>query len=146
MTLDVNVIEEFRNLILVSETETEIVLSSLSKMALSSPTVFLGTITPGISRSGMTISCALLMGINAKDAAKFSFLMAIPVISGAGFLTFLDSYNNFSIPISIGFVALFSSFIIGVLALRWLLNWLGEGKFHYFGIYCILLGLFMIIN
>ena len=56
---------------------------------------------------------------------KFSFLMAIPVISGAGFLTFIDSYNNFSIPISIGFAALFSSFLVGVIALKWLLNWLG---------------------
>ena len=103
-------------------------------------------ITPGISRSGMTISCALFMGINAKDAAKFSFLMAIPVISGAGFLTFIDSYNNFSIPISIGFAALLSSFLVGVIALKWLLNWLGKGKFYYFGIYCILLGLLMMFN
>ena len=52
-------------------------------------------IIPGISRSGMTISFALLLGINAKDAAKFSFLMAIPIVSGAGFLTFLDSYVIF---------------------------------------------------
>ena len=103
-------------------------------------------ITPGISRSGMTISCALLMGINAKDAAKFSFLMAIPVISGAGLLTFIDSYNDFSISISNGFGALFSSFLIGVVALKWLLKWLGQGKFHYFGIYCILLGLVMMIT
>ena len=103
-------------------------------------------ITPGISRSGMTISCALFMGINAKDAAKFSFLMAIPVISGAGFLTFIDSYNNFSIPISIGLAALLSSCFVGIIALKWLLNWLGKGKFHYFGIYCILLGLLMMFN
>ena len=103
-------------------------------------------ITPGISRSGMTISCALLIGINAKDAAKFSFLMAIPVVSGAGILTFIDSYNNFSIPISIGVAALLSSFLVGVLALKWLLNWLGKGKFYYFGIYCILLGLLMMFS
>jgi len=103
-------------------------------------------ITPGISRSGMTISCALFMGINTKDAAKFSFLMAIPVIGGAGLLTFIDSYNNFSIPISVGFVALLSSFLVGVMALKWLLNWLGKGKFHYFGIYCILLSLFMMFS
>ena len=103
-------------------------------------------IVPGISRSGMTISFALLMGINAKDAAKFSFLMAIPVISGAGFLTFIDSYNNFSIEVSTGFAALISSFLIGVLALKWLLNWLGKGEFHYFGFYCILFGFLMIIN
>ena len=98
-------------------------------------------IVPGISRSGMTISFALLMGINAKEAAKFSFLMAIPVISGAGLLTFMDAYNNFSISLSIGFSALISSFIIGLLALKWLLKWLGQGKLHYFGIYCIILGL-----
>ena len=52
----------------------------------------------------------------------------------------------FSIPISIGFAALLSSFLVGVIALKWLLNWLGKGKFHYFGIYCILLGLLMMFN
>ena len=93
-------------------------------------------IIPGISRSGMTISFALLIGINAKDAAKFSFLMAIPIIGGAGFLTFLDSYDNFSIPASQGFAALISSFLVGIFALKWLLKWLGKGKFHYFGFYC----------
>ena len=97
-------------------------------------------IIPGISRSGMTICFALLMGIHAKEAAKFSFLMAIPVISGAGLLTFMDSYNDFSISLSVGFCALISSFLIGLLALKWLLKWLGQGKLHYFGIYCILLG------
>ena len=93
-------------------------------------------IIPGISRSGMTISFALLLGINAKDAAKFSFLMAIPIIGGAGFLTFLDSYNNFSIPASQGLAALTSSFFVGIFALKWLINWLGKGKLHYFGFYC----------
>ena len=46
-------------------------------------------IIPGISRSGMTISFALFLGINTKDAAKFSFLMAIPIIGGAGFANFI---------------------------------------------------------
>ena len=103
-------------------------------------------IIPGISRSGMTISFALLIGINAKDAAKFSFLMAIPVIGGAGFLTLLDSYDNFSIPASQGFAALTSSFFVGIFALKWLLNWLGKGKFHYFGFYCCLVSILTLIS
>lgn len=103
-------------------------------------------IIPGISRSGMTISFALLMGINAKDAAKFSFLMAIPIISGAGLLTLFDSYNTFSIPLSQGFAALISSFIVGIFALKWLINWLGKGKFHYFGFYCFIAGIFTLNN
>ena len=102
-------------------------------------------IMPGISRSGMTISCALFLGINAKDAAKFSFLMAIPIVGGAGFLTFLDSYNNFSIPASLGLAALVSSFFVGICALRWMINWLGKGKLYYFGFYCLIVGIFTIL-
>ena len=75
-------------------------------------------IMPGISRSGMTISVALIIGLNAKDAAKFSFLMAIPIISGAGFLTLLDSFNNFSIPASHCFAAIISSFLVGIFCLK----------------------------
>tara|TARA_B100000941_G_scaffold262409_1_gene215169 strand:- start:617 stop:1375 length:759 start_codon:yes stop_codon:yes gene_type:complete len=103
-------------------------------------------IIPGISRSGMTISFALLLGINAKDAAKFSFLMAIPIVSGAGFLTFLDSYNDFSIPVSQGFAALISSFLVGVFALNWLINLLGSRKLHYFGFYCFTVSIFTMIK
>ena len=103
-------------------------------------------IIPGISRSGMTITLALLMGINAKDAAKFSFLMAIPIVGGAGFLTFLDSYDNFSIPASHGFAALVTSFLVGIIALKWLINWLGKGKLHYFGFYCFIISIFTMIS
>ena len=103
-------------------------------------------IMPGISRSGMTISIALLLGINPKNAAKFSFLMAIPVVGGAGFLTFLDSYENFSIPASQAFAALISSFLVGIFALRWLIKWLGRGKLHYFGFYCFIASFFSIIK
>ncbi len=103
-------------------------------------------IVPGISRSGFTISCALLLGINPKDAAKFSFLMAIPAISGAGLMTFIDTNGDFSLSLSVGFGALLSSFLVGVISLRWLLRWLRKGKFHYFGIYCLFLGLVMLLK
>ena len=103
-------------------------------------------IIPGISRSGMTICCALLLGINAKEAARFSFLMAIPVISGAGLLTFVDANHSFSILPSVGFASLISSFVVGIVALKWLLKWLAQGKFHYFGFYCILIGMFSLVS
>jgi len=98
-------------------------------------------IIPGISRSGMTISAALFLGLSPKDAAKFSFLLAIPAISGAGLLMTINmEYYAYSLPFSIAISAFISSFIIGVIALKWLLGWLEQGKFHYFGIYCFVVG------
>ena len=102
-------------------------------------------IIPGISRSGMTISCALLLGLDSKQAAKFSFLLAIPVIGGAGLLMLTDIETASSIDFSTLMGGLFSSFFIGVVALKWLLAWLEDGKFHYFGIYCLLIGIITVI-
>ena len=98
-------------------------------------------IIPGISRSGMTISAALFLGLSPKEAARFSFLLAIPAISGAGLLTALDVSGGFQLPISIALVGIISSFSVGVVALKWLIGWLEQGKFHYFGIYCLVVGL-----
>ena len=102
-------------------------------------------IIPGISRSGMTISMALLLGLSPKKAAKFSFMLAIPAISGAGILTALDTTNGFSLPYSILFGGLISSFLVGVLSLKILMKLLKDGKFHFFGVYCVLIGLLTLI-
>ncbi len=98
-------------------------------------------IIPGISRSGMTISCALFFGINPKQAARFSFLLAIPVITGAGLLLLLDLNNSFQLEPSIALGGFISSFLIGVMSLKWLIGLLENGKFHYFGLYCITIGI-----
>ena len=102
-------------------------------------------IIPGISRSGITISFALLLGLGARQAAKFSFLLAIPVISGAGILMAIDLRDGFSLDMYNGISGLLTSFFVGVIALKWLLAWLEGGKFHYFGIYCFLIGILIII-
>ena len=102
-------------------------------------------IIPGISRSGMTISCALFMGLTPKEAARFSFLLAIPAIGGAGLLTALDMEGSYPFPGPVALAGLVSSFIVGVAALKWLLGWLEEGKFHYFGIYCLCVGLITLV-
>ena len=98
-------------------------------------------IIPGISRSGMTISTALFLGLSSKEAARFSFLLAIPAITGAGLLTAFDLDGAFPLSVPVSLAAFFSSSIMGILSLKWLLGWLEEGKFHYFGIYCLVVGL-----
>lgn len=102
-------------------------------------------ILPGISRSGMTISVALLLGFSPKESARFSFLLSIPIITGAG-LVGLTSNNSLNIfPIELIIVAIFISFLTGVIALKFLLRILQYGKFYIFGIYCLLIGLTIII-
>lgn len=98
-------------------------------------------IFPGISRSGMTICTALFLGIGPKEAARFSFLLAIPAISGAGAITMVDVGTNFQMSIYVAAAALISSFFTGLFSLKWLINWLRNGKFHYFGLYCIIMGI-----
>ena len=102
-------------------------------------------IIPGISRSGITICIAILLGLPSKEAARFSFMLAIPIISGAGLLNALDHNNITEIPIFIGLVGFMSSFFIGLIALKCLLNLLEKGKLYYFGIYCFLIGIFSIL-
>lgn len=103
-------------------------------------------IIPGISRSGITICTALALGMSGKNAAKFSFLLAIPVISGAGLLLALDSQSNITlIPLTSLIMAFLSSFVVGYICLKWLLNLLESGKFYFFGYYCFLIGLIVLL-
>ena len=97
-------------------------------------------IIPGISRSGSTISMCMYLGIPPKEAARFSFLLSIPVIFGASILGFLEiesvkTFNNLTLAL-----AIITSFVTGVLALKILLKILEAGKFHFFGIYCLIVG------
>ena len=103
-------------------------------------------IIPGISRSGMTISAALISGVSNKEAAKFSFLLAIPAILGAITVTAIDIRYEFDstiwLPIAITSV---TAFISGYYALKILIKLLENGKFYYFAYYCLLLGLITLI-
>ena len=97
-------------------------------------------ITPGISRSGTTISLALFLGIPAKTAAEYSFLLSIPAILGAVALKVRD-LGDTTIPLHIVGGGMLASFIVGYVALRFLLVVLNRGKFSLFSYYCIALGL-----
>ncbi|MEE8341638.1 MAG: undecaprenyl-diphosphate phosphatase [Candidatus Neomarinimicrobiota bacterium] len=100
-------------------------------------------IVPGISRSGITISLGMYLGIAPDKAAKFSFLLAIPAIAGAGLLTGLDlmATSEPSLPWSALIVGFLSSLLVGWISLKWLFGLIRSGKFHWFGVYCILIGL-----
>ena len=96
-------------------------------------------ITPGISRSGTTISLALFLGIPAKTAAEYSFLLSIPAILGAVALKIRD-VGNTTISLYIVGAGMLAAFIVGYIALRLLLVVLNRGKFSLFSYYCIALG------
>ena len=100
-------------------------------------------IIPGISRSGITICTAILLGVPSKQAARFSFMLAIPIITG-GFLNFIGSENIIEVPFLIGLIGFLSSFFVGLIALKWLLSIIEKGKLYYFGIYCFAIGIFSI--
>ena len=96
---------------------------------------------PGISRSGITISLALIMGIQHKEAAKFAFFMAIPVLFGAGLMQVISIENQVNIltgPLMVGFI---SSAITGYLVIRWLLDVISKGKFYWLSLYCFTVSL-----
>lgn len=98
-------------------------------------------IIPGISRSGMTISIGVLMGLTRKEAANFSFLLAIPIITGAGLLTAIENYSSPQyLPFELLLIAFFSSFVVGFVSLNWLLSIVHKGKFYIFGYYCLIIG------
>lgn len=106
-------------------------------------------ILPGISRSGATISTALLLGIDKEKAARFSFLMVLAPILGATLLKAKDYFeqpagtvNDSPLVLSIGFIA---AFVTGLLACTLMINIVKRGKLLYFAIYCISIGLLSIV-
>ena len=101
-------------------------------------------ITPGISRSGTTISLALFFGIPAKTAAEYSFLLSIPAILGAVVLKIRDIEET-TIPFYTVGAGMLAAFIVGYVALRFLLVVLNRGKFSLFSYYCIALGLISLL-
>jgi undecaprenyl-diphosphatase len=100
---------------------------------------------PGISRSGATISTGLFLGLDGQSAARFSFLLSIPAILGAFLFKIKETGFSFS-SISINyFIGFFISCVVGVLSLKLLLKVLYRNKFHWFGIYCVIAGILVLI-
>ena len=94
---------------------------------------------PGISRAGITISTAMLMGYDQKEAAKFSFFMAIPVLLGAVILKIRDINSELLLDGSNLLIGLFVSMITGIVFLTFLISIISKQKLWVFSIYCLIL-------
>ena len=100
---------------------------------------------PGISRSGATISTSVLLGVDRSRAAKFSFLMVVPLILGKVAKDLLSGDINFQgddiVALSAGFIA---AFVAGLLACTWMISLVKKSKLSYFSLYCAIVGVIAI--
>ena len=99
-------------------------------------------ILPGISRSGATISTAVLLGIDREKAARFSFLMVVPLILGKMSKDALSGElaisSGAALPLAVGFIA---AFITGLFACTWMIALVKKSKLSWFAIYCFVVGI-----
>ncbi len=103
-------------------------------------------ILPGISRSGATIASCVLLGVGREQAARFSFLMVVPLIFGKIVLDLFNGALTETVhfwPLMIGFV---TAFITGLLACKWMLLLVKNSKLVYFSIYCFIIAVVAIIS
>jgi undecaprenyl-diphosphatase len=99
---------------------------------------------PGISRSGATITGGMTRNLDRPSAARFSFLMSVPVMIGAGLVSVFDlvkvqHLSQFLLPLGIGFIL---AAIVGFFSIHFLMRLISKHSFFPFAIYCALLGLF----
>jgi len=102
-------------------------------------------VTPGISRSGMTIAAALRMGLHRKVAARFSFLVSIPAILGATLLKALDALQEPMPPVGPYLVGMLIAFLVGYASIAMILRMVQQQRFHWFSWYVGPLGVLVIM-
>lgn len=102
-------------------------------------------ILPGISRSGATISTSVLLGIDRERAARFSFLMVLPLIIGKSLVDLKSIYEGEvqtdalgTLPLLLGFAA---AFVAGLFACQWMIALVKRAKLRWFAFYCFVVGL-----
>ncbi|MBQ16636.1 MAG: UDP-diphosphatase [Planctomycetaceae bacterium] len=107
-------------------------------------------IVPGLSRSGLTITAAIIGGVASREAARFSFLLAIPAIAGAGLLQLMElssgkaggsAFDAWQLCVGAAVAA-----AVGWLSLSGLLLMLGRGRFAWFAVWCLPVGTLMLIR
>jgi len=101
---------------------------------------------PGISRSGATISTAVLLGNDKTKAARFSFLMVVPLIFGKIAKDILSGELSIQTEASTALLAGFlAAFISGLFACTWMISLVKKSKLSYFALYCIFAGILAIV-
>lgn len=103
-------------------------------------------ILPGISRSGSTLVCGLMLGIDKQKTLDFSFLMSIPIIIASAIY---ETIKLFSMQITINwfgiFIIMISSFIFGILSIKIMLKLVNKNKLFYFSFYLIALSIIILL-
>ena len=105
------------------------------------------SLLPGISRSGATISGGMLRDLERPTAARFSFLMSVPVMIGAGGLAVVDLLKSSTVSAQLPaiLVGTLVAAIVGYLSIRWLLGYLTRRPLFLFAGYCLVLSLVVVI-
>ena len=96
---------------------------------------------PGISRSGATISTSVLLGNDKGKAARFSFLMVIPLIFGKIAKDILDgALTTQTGNVSVLIIGFFAAFLAGLIACTWMIKLVKKSKLTWFAVYCLVVG------
>lgn len=104
-------------------------------------------IFPGISRSGSTITAALVQGVRRSESAEFSFLMSIPAILGSLVFELFDIGSaGVGMPFSVLLAGFAFSAVSGYFAIKFMLGVIKKAKFVWFGVYMLILSVFLVLN
>jgi undecaprenyl-diphosphatase len=105
------------------------------------------SIFPGISRSGATITGGMTRNLDRTSAARFSFLLSIPVMLGASVVSLKDLFEvpNLSAFLPMLFLGFITAAITGYLSIHWLLSFIKRQKFYYFAIYCVVVAVIVLL-
>jgi len=113
------------------------------KQALAIGTAQAGALVPGISRSGITMGGGLMTGLSNEDAARYSFLLATPIIAAAGLLKLPDLFGSAGDGVrGQALVGALAAALTTYLAVKFLLKFFETNRLTPFGIYCIVMGTF----
>ena len=122
-----------------SKSDVEYKDITLKQSLLISMSQAIAAAFPGVSRSGITMTVGRGMGLKRESVAKYSFLLSTPIVAAAALYEL--KHFTFNLPFVVGVLA---SFIVGVIVIKFLLEYLKKGSFKVFAIYRVILGLIII--
>ena len=94
---------------------------------------------PGVSRSGVTMTTGRAMGVDRESTAKYSFMLSAPIVLGATLLKFAEFELTFEFLIGV-----LVSFLVGIVVIKFLLEYLKKGSFKVFALYRVIVGLLVL--
>lgn len=124
-----------------AKSKTKYEKMTLKQSVLIGTSQSLAAAFPGVSRSGITMTVARALGIDRESAAKYSFLLATPITAAA--VVFDMKHFAFGAPAF--WIGIFTSFLVGIFIIKFLLEYLKKGSFKVFAIYRIIIGIIVIL-